>query len=83
MINPTDFTLHKIATLRGVTVKNWEKRSFVPLDKLLKKGKLIKGDVETVQEGEVIMKDGSKIQGDYIVICTGGGEMSFPSGMYR
>jgi hypothetical protein len=41
-----------------VVVPDWEKKSFVPLDKLLSKGKLVQGEVQSAEDGQVTLKDG-------------------------
>ena len=80
LIESQDAFMHRISSIRGAIVPGWEKRVRVPLDKLLKNGKLIQADVASVKTGVVTLKDGSTIEADYIILAHGGGFTSFPTG---
>ena len=80
LIESQDSFQHRIASIRGAIVPGWEKRVRIPLDKLLTNGKVIQADVTSVKSGVVILKDGSTIEADYIILAHGGGFSSFPTG---
>lgn len=81
LIEPQDAMHNKISALRGAVVPGWEKRVRVPLDRLLKRGKIIKSSVASVTSGEVTLENGSKLNADFIVLCHGGpGRFAFPNG---
>ena len=80
LIEPADAMNHKIAALRGVVVPGWEKRTRVPLDKLLKRGKIIQAEVASIETGKVILKNGTVLNCDYIILAHGQGQTTFPCG---
>lgn len=61
--------------MRAVTEKGFEKKLFIPYDKLLKKGKVLHADVTEVGKSTVTyVVDGSEpkeLAFDYLVIATG------------
>ena len=81
LIEPQDALHHKIGALRGAVVPGWENRVRVPLDRLLKRGKIIRSAVKSVNSGEVILADGTKLNADFIILAHGGpGRFAFPNG---
>ena len=80
LIEPADAMNHKMAALRGVVVPGWEKRTRVPLDKLLKRGKIIQAEVASVETGRVTLKDGTVLECDYVIMAHGQGKTNFPCG---
>jgi len=80
VIEPQDHTYHKIAALRAAVVPGWEKRATIPLDKLLKKGKILRDKVTSIDSNQVTLSSGTTVEADYIVLAHGQGPMTFPSG---
>ena len=82
LIEPTDSHNHKIAALRAAVVPGWEKRIRLPLDGLLKNGKVIQAEVVSVDTGRVTLADHTVIQCDYVILAHGRGKLAFPCGKY-
>jgi NADH dehydrogenase FAD-containing subunit len=80
VIESADAFHHKIAALRGVVVPGWEKRIRIPLDKYLSKGKVVRGEVKSVETGRVTLSDETVIQCDYVILAHGQGKSNFPCG---
>ena len=80
LIEPGDAMNHKVAALRGVVVPGWEKRTRIPLDKLLKRGKVVQAEVASIETGKVILKNGTVLDCDYIILAHGQGLTTFPCG---
>eukprot|EP00511_Aplanochytrium_stocchinoi_P000034 CAMPEP_0204822846 /NCGR_PEP_ID=MMETSP1346-20131115/1032_1 /ASSEMBLY_ACC=CAM_ASM_000771 /TAXON_ID=215587 /ORGANISM="Aplanochytrium stocchinoi, Strain GSBS06" /LENGTH=373 /DNA_ID=CAMNT_0051949289 /DNA_START=162 /DNA_END=1283 /DNA_ORIENTATION=- len=72
LIEKRDVMVHKFGALRGMVYGDkFTHRLVVPQDKLLKYGKIVHGDVENVEPGKVLLKDGSELEYDYLVCATG------------
>lgn len=80
LIEPRPGMMHLWAAMRASVVPNWEKRTHVPLDKLLKNGKVVHQEVASVESGKVIMKDGTSMEADYIILAHGYTKNAFPCG---
>lgn len=80
VVEPSDSFNHKIATLRGVVVPGWEKRTRIPLNKVLKRGKIVHSEVQSVSTGRVTLSDHSVIECDYVILAHGQGKSNFPCG---
>lgn len=83
LIEPNDSHNHKIAALRAVVVPGWEKRIRVPLDGLLKNGKIVYSEVLSVETGRVTLADHSVIACDYVILAHGRGKLAFPCGKFE
>ena len=82
IIESQDAFHHKIASIRGAVVPGWEKRTRIPLSKVLKRGTLIRADVRCVSANQVTLKDETTIEADFIVLAHGGGKSTFPCGKF-
>ena len=80
LIEATDSHNHKIASLRAAVMPGWEKRIRVPLDGLLKNGKILQSKVAAVETGRVTLSDQSILESDYIILAHGKGSVNFPCG---
>jgi NADH dehydrogenase FAD-containing subunit len=76
----SDALENRYAQLRGMVIPGWEEASRIPLDKLLKKGKIETGIVTSVADGVVTLSDGRTLTGDCIVLAHGGGPCTLPGG---
>jgi NADH dehydrogenase FAD-containing subunit len=83
LIESQDALHHKIASLRSAVVPGWEKRARIPLDRMMKFGKVIQAEVANVTPGVVTLKDGKKLSADFIVLAHGNGSTLFPAGPKR
>jgi NADH dehydrogenase FAD-containing subunit len=81
LIDPRDNLIHAFALLRAVVRPNWEEATTIPLDKMLKKGVIIRGEVVRVEDKTVTLADGSSQRGDFLVLCHGGGNSPLPQGI--
>ena len=67
--------------LRAAVVPGWEETTRIPLDKLLKRGKIVRGEVKSVTSGSVTLADGTTLTADYIVLAHGAPVVgNFPAG---
>lgn len=82
VIEPSDTFNHKIASLRGTVVPGWEKRSRIPLDKVLNRGKIIQSEVKSVETGRVTLTDNTVMDCDYVILAHGQGRANFPCGKF-
>ena len=80
LIEATDSHNHKIASLRAAVMPGWEKRIRLPLDGLLKNGKIIQSKVVAAETGRVTLPDQSILDCDYVVLAHGKGSVNFPCG---
>lgn len=80
LVEATDSHNHKIASLRAAVMPGWEKRIRLPLDGLLKNGKVIQSKVSAVETGRVTLADQSILECDYVILAHGKGSVNFPCG---
>jgi NADH dehydrogenase FAD-containing subunit len=80
LITPNDQLEHKWAYMRASVVSGWEKVTRVPLDKLLKRGKIIRGSVTAVSDGSVTLASGKVLTADSIILAHGYGTANLPGG---
>ena len=71
VISPFGSLAHKYTHMRACVKPGWEAAVRAPLDKLLKNGTVVKGEVTSVERGKVTLKDGSTLTADYIVLAQG------------
>ncbi|CAM9180616.1 unnamed protein product, partial [Ectocarpus fasciculatus] len=80
LIGPGDALENKWSYMRGCVVPGWEEATRVPLDKLLKRGKILRGLVTEVTDSSVTLADGTTLAADYIVLAHGYGSANLPGG---
>ncbi len=66
----THFT-HTPAMIRAMVDPALLDRALVPYDRLLDKGTVVRGEATSVDGSGVTLADGTRIEGDYIVLATG------------
>ncbi|MEO3892522.1 FAD-dependent oxidoreductase [Nonomuraea sp. B5E05] len=71
LIEPRDTFVHNVAALRGLTDPRWTDRLFLAYDRLLTRGTVIRDRAVQVDETSVILRSGTRIEADYIVLATG------------
>lgn len=59
------------ATLRAVVETQWLDEIVIPYDRLLKRGRVVRGRVVAIDQGGVSLADGVRIEADAIVVATG------------
>jgi len=71
LIEKREKFLINIATLRATVDPSVADKIFVPYDKLLKRGKILHAEVETISEHAVQLKNGDEVDFDYLVLAMG------------
>lgn len=71
LVEPKDAFVHNSAALRGLTDSEWTDRVFMPYDRLLSHGRVIRDRAALVEPGTVTLGSGERIDADYIVLATG------------
>jgi apoptosis-inducing factor 2 len=79
LITPRNFLYHKYASLRANVVPGWEQAVCIPLDNLLRHGKIVNGLVISVREDGVTLEDGTELSADYIILANGFGSLNLPA----
>ncbi|RNL85819.1 FAD-dependent oxidoreductase [Halostreptopolyspora alba] len=71
LIDPQDSFVHNVAALRGVVDPAWAERLFLPYDRLLRHGRVVRDGAARVDPGGVTLGSGTRIAADHIVLATG------------
>ncbi|WP_406674855.1 FAD-dependent oxidoreductase [Nonomuraea sp. N2-4H] len=71
LVEPRDTFVHNVAALRGLTDPGWTDRMFLPYDRLLERGTIIRDRAVRVDETSVWLRSGERIEAGYIVLATG------------
>lgn len=71
LIEPRDTFFYNIAALRGVVDPRWTDRLFLPYDRLLGRGRVLRDRAVRVTGTEVTLGSGDRIAADFIVLATG------------
>lgn len=80
LVTPNDQMEHKWAYMRACVVPGWEEATRVPLDKLLKRGTIVRGQVVSVVDGSVTLASGEVLTADNIILAQGYGTGNLPGG---
>ncbi|MEM8617974.1 MAG: FAD-dependent oxidoreductase [Pseudomonadota bacterium] len=70
LVEPRDAFVHASAMLRALVDSNVRDQALIPYDKLLTKGRIVKGKATAIKENAVVVGD-QEIAADYIVLATG------------
>ena len=73
VVEPRDAFLHNVAAIRAVTDPALLERIILPYGKLLKRGKVLRDRVTSIEGNAVKLASGGTLEGDVIVIATGSG----------
>lgn len=71
LIDSRDTFVHNVAALRAVVDPQWIDRLFLPYDRLLDNGRVLRGPAVRVDATSITLADGTRITADYIVLATG------------
>jgi NADH dehydrogenase FAD-containing subunit len=74
LIEPRDTFVHNVAALRAVVDPDWADRIFLPYDRLLARGRVLRDRAVRVAETTVELGSGEAIDADYVVLATGSGQ---------
>ena len=78
LIEPKDAFMHNIAALRALVDPSWLPRIYLPYDKLLANGRVVRDRATVVEPGRVVTSSGQEILADYVVLATGS-SYAFPA----
>ena len=73
LVEPKDAFVHNVASLRALVDPSWLPRIYLPYDRLLDNGRVIRDRAAKVDAGRVTLASGEQIRADYIVLATGSG----------
>ena len=71
LIEPRDAFMHNIAALRALVDPSWLPRIFLPYERLLANGRVVRDRAIVVDPHRVVTASGEEISADYIVLATG------------
>lgn len=80
LIETKDAFVHNVAALRGLTDPDWTDRMFMPYDRLLRRGRVVRDRAIRVEPGRVTLGSGAEIEADFLVLATGS-SYPFPAKM--
>jgi NADH dehydrogenase FAD-containing subunit len=71
LIEPREAFQHNVAALRALVAPDWVERIFLPYDRLLRNGRVVRDHAVEVSPGRVRLASGGELRPDYIVLATG------------
>jgi apoptosis-inducing factor 2 len=71
LIEPREAFQHNVAALRALVSPDWVERIFLPYDRLLRNGRVVRDRAVEVRPGLVRLASGEQLRPDYIVLATG------------
>jgi apoptosis-inducing factor 2 len=71
LVEPRDAFVHNVAALRALVEPEWLSRIFIPYDKLLANGRVVRDRAVAVDVGSVTLASGRELTPDFIVLATG------------
>jgi NADH dehydrogenase FAD-containing subunit len=71
LVEPKDALMHNIAALRALVDPSWLPRIFLPYDRLLTHGRVVRDRAVLVDPHRVVTASGEEIAADYVVLATG------------
>ncbi|MEO0440075.1 MAG: FAD-dependent oxidoreductase [Pseudomonadota bacterium] len=71
LIELRDKWVHNVAMIRAMAQPDLLDKIVMPYDGLLKNGQIVRGRVQSLQDGTAILENGDEISGDILVVATG------------
>jgi NADH dehydrogenase FAD-containing subunit len=71
LVEPKDAFQHCVAALRGLVDPDFAPSTFLPYDRLLSRGRVVRDYAVSVTPGRVGLAAGGEITADYVVLATG------------
>ena len=71
LVEPRDAFVHNVAALRALVEPEWLPRIFLPYDRLLANGRVLRDRAVAVEPGRVTLASGAELTPDFIVLATG------------
>jgi apoptosis-inducing factor 2 len=73
LVEPKDAFLHNVGALRAAVDADFAPRIFLPYDKLLTRGRVVRDRAVRAEPGSVALASGATLDADYLVLATGSG----------
>jgi apoptosis-inducing factor 2 len=71
VVEPRDAFVHNVAALRALVEPEWLPRIFLPYDRLLENGRVLRDRAVAVEAGRVTLASGAELAPDFVVLATG------------
>jgi apoptosis-inducing factor 2 len=71
LVEPHETFVHNVATLRAAVDPVWVDRIFLPYDRLLNRGRIVRGRAVRVSAQAVELASGAVLPADFVVVATG------------
>jgi NADH dehydrogenase FAD-containing subunit len=71
LVEPRDAFVHNVAALRALVEPEWLPSIFLPYDRLLTHGRVVRARAVEVDAGQVLLSSGEQLTPDYLVLATG------------
>jgi NADH dehydrogenase FAD-containing subunit len=71
LVEPKEAFHHNVASLRALVSPDWPARMFLPYDRLLTRGSVVRDRAVEVSPERVLLASGTELTADYIVLATG------------
>lgn len=71
LVEPRDAFVHNVAALRALVEPEWLPAIFLPYDRLLANGRVVRDRALEVEAGRVLLSSGEELTPDYLVLATG------------
>jgi NADH dehydrogenase FAD-containing subunit len=78
LVEPKDAFVHNVAALRALADPSWLPRIYLPYDRLLARGRVVRDRAVKVDAGRVTLGSGEEIEAGFLVLATGS-EYPFPA----
>lgn len=71
LVEPRDTFVHTVGALRALVDPEWTDRIFLPYDRLLTRGRVVRDTAVQVDETGVTLGSGHRLTSDFVVLATG------------
>lgn len=71
LVEPKDAFMHNVAALRALVDPSWLPNIYLPYDRLLDAGRVVRDRAAVVDPKRVVTASGEEIAADYVVLATG------------
>ncbi|MEV4178693.1 FAD-dependent oxidoreductase [Nonomuraea sp. NPDC049709] len=73
LVEPKDAFVQNAVSLRALVRPEWADNLFIPYDRLLQRGRVLRERAISVDAGGVLLGSGERLDADYLVLATGSG----------
>ncbi|UJW35558.1 FAD-dependent oxidoreductase [Saccharothrix sp. AJ9571] len=71
LVEPKDRFVHHVGALRGLVEPEFADQLFLPYDRLLQRGRVVRDHAVAADAGAVTLGSGERLEADYLVLATG------------